>query len=101
MHHGILDTAELYSPEKETTIEERAFKRTSIPRAVANTLSPSDASLNSHHAYDPGNTRALVKVRDEPIFIDRYGWTRQGDRYGKVSIDQIGEVLDSGCSETP
>jgi|GEM_PF-6111240 len=93
--------AELYSPERETTIEERAFKRVSIPQAMANMLSPGNASLNGDHDYDPSNTRAVVRVRNEPIFIDRYGRTRQGERYGKLSIDQIGEALSSSCSDAP
>ncbi len=93
--------AELYSPESEATIEERAFERTSIPLAMAKRLSPADASSSAVREYDPHNTRALIKVRDKPFFIDRFGWTRQGEHYGKIAISQIEDALSSSCSDAP
>ncbi|TLP60064.1 MULTISPECIES: hypothetical protein [Pseudomonas] len=90
---------ELYVPERESTIELRAFEKRSISIAAAEALNPSRFPSPDAPQYRQGDTRALVRVRGEDIYIDRSGWIRQGTRYGKAALAEIERQLSTPCSE--
>lgn len=91
--------AELYAPESELTIEARAFEKGSIPKSVAISLAPENFPTTEVQAYNPKNVRAVVLTSGAEIYIDRFGWVRQGSAYGKADMAEIEEKLSRSCEE--
>lgn len=91
--------AELYAPETESSIEARAFKKTEISLAAAESLIPQPLYSHEPPGYRPGNIRALIRLPGKEIYIDRFGWIRQDSIYGKAEISYIEEKLATPCSD--
>lgn len=91
--------AELYVPESEATIEMRAFEKRLIPLSVVESLSPQYFSTEQMQAYDPGNVRVFIRGLEKDIYIDRFGWIRQGENYGKASAVEIENKLSISCGK--
>lgn len=91
--------AELYAPENESSIEARAFKKQAIPVSTAESLDPQLFPSHEASDYNPGNTRVLIRLPDKEIYIDRFGWVRQGKIYGKVNALEIEEKLSTPCDD--
>lgn len=91
--------AELYAPESESSIEARAFEKRAISVSAAESLSPQLFPSHETPDYKPGNTRALIRLPGKEIYIDRFGWIRQGNTYGKASAPEIEEKLSTPCAD--
>lgn len=90
---------ELYAPETESSIEVRAFEKGDIPISAAESLIPQLFPSHEAQDYNPGNTRALIRLPGKEIYIDRFGWIRQGNTYGKANFLEIEEKLTTPCIE--
>lgn len=90
--------AELYMPESESSIDTRAFEKQQLPFSVAASLAPQHFGVQQQHRYDPQNVRAFIDLPGHAIYIDRFGWIRQGNVYAKASYAQIEEKLSITCS---
>ncbi|WP_165666542.1 hypothetical protein [Metapseudomonas otitidis] len=88
---------ELYAPENESSIEARAFERQAISVSAAESLSPQLFPSQEAPDYKPGNTRVLIRLPGKEIYIDRFGWIRQGNIYGKANAPEIEEKLSTPC----
>lgn len=92
---------ELYAPETESSIEGRAFEKRAISISAAEALSPQLFSSHETPDYKPGNTRALIRLPGKEIYIDRFGWIRQGNTYGKATAPEVEEKLSTPCVDKP
>ena len=91
--------AELYAPESETSIKARAFEKNYIPESIANSLNPKNHPTRQTQNYNPRNVRAVIFIAGSEIYIDRFGWIRQGSIYGKTDVLEINKKLSTPCSE--
>lgn len=89
--------AELYTPESEASIKSRAFEKNSMPRLAAESLSPKNFPTDQAQSYNPQNVRAVILLHGAEIYIDRFGWVRQGSTYGKVNVLEIEKQLSTPC----
>ncbi|MFW0753447.1 hypothetical protein ACN1C3_01685 [Pseudomonas sp. H11T01] len=83
--------AELYAPESESSILERAFYKKQINKKLLESALTKIWTTDSNLGYDKKNTRALIQFSDETYYIDRYGVIRNGEKYSTIDILKIEE----------
>jgi hypothetical protein len=89
--------AELYTPESEASIKSRAFEKNSMSVFIAESLSPKNPATDQEKSYNPQNVRAVILLPGAETYIDRFGWTRQGNAYGKVDVIEVEKQLSTPC----
>lgn len=92
--------AELYTPESESSILERAFYKKQINKKLLESALTKTWTTDSNLGYDKKNTRALIQFLDEIYYIDRYGVIRNGEKYSTIEILKIEEDLISTGKKT-
>lgn len=87
--------AELYMPESEASIENRAFYTQGIDaRRFINMLTHKKPSTE----YDKKNVRVKIKYRAETYYIDRYGVVRHGQSFSYFNTERLDGLLSKKCS---
>ncbi|WP_460145472.1 hypothetical protein [Pseudomonas sp. S2_A02] len=88
---------ELYGPESEKTIAHRAHKQGFISVAGIKSLLTSEQVAKIE--YEPNNTRVEISYLGRPIFIDRDGVVRYGEKYYMISISEFEDMIVASCKE--
>lgn len=88
---------ELYGPENEKTIASRAHKKGFITVAGIKSLLASRQVAKNE--YESNNTRVEISYLGHPIFIDRDGVVRYGEKYYMISISEFEGMIVASCKE--
>lgn len=88
---------ELYMPESEATIESRAQQVRYAPTELVNIVFWAAYKQRYQAEYQANNVRATLRRDDQIIYIDRFGWIRSGEKYGKVDAKAFANKLLNHC----
>lgn len=88
---------ELYGPENEKTIASRAHKKGFI--TVARIKSWLASKQVTKTEYESNNTRVETSYLGHPLFIDRDGIMRYGEKYHMISISEFEDMIATNCKE--
>ncbi len=88
---------ELYRPESEASIRDKAFEIKYAPEGeFLPLLRKGNAAA---HSYDPRNTRALVEYKGQVYFIDRFGNVRHDKAFSTIDAHAFEHRLVSACTD--
>jgi hypothetical protein len=89
---------ELYAPESEATLASRAQHVLYAPSLLSNEVYWAAYKPLAETEYDSRNVRAIIKRDGGNIYIDRFGWVRSGNKYGKIDGWAFEKRLVSKCA---